>query len=127
MPANPPKKAMMTSNIVGRVRANSSDCASLNGETRKYSVEVTKLMATMIRKLRNDRLSNSSSNVPMESPTPKMGPIIGEINMAPIITGIELTFSPTEAITIATNKMYMFGPRKGMFLRMFSSAACTSI
>ena len=29
----------------------------------------------------------------------------GDMSIAPMITGMEFTFSPTEAITIATNRM----------------------
>ena len=123
MPARPPKKAMITSKIVGRVRANNSDCASLNGEIRKYNVEVTKLMATMMRKLRNDRLSSSSSNVPMESPTPKMGPIIGEINMAPMMTAVEFTFNPTEATMMAKASTHRFTPRNSTLLEIYLTVA----
>ena len=36
----------------------------------------------------------------MDMPTPKIGPIRGEINMAPITTGTEFALRPTEATKI---------------------------
>lgn len=44
-----------------------------------------------------------------------MGPIKGEISIAPIITALEFTFKPTEATTIAQAKIYKYDPRKEMF------------
>ena len=49
MPAAPPHKAMSTSYRVGDVRARSSDCASLRGVSRKYTVAVTTLMSVAMR------------------------------------------------------------------------------
>ena len=45
------------------------------------------------------------SLVPKPRVAPKIGPISGETSMAPMITGIELTFSPTEAMTMANARM----------------------
>jgi hypothetical protein len=47
-----------------------------------------------------------------------MGPITGEINIAPMMTGMELTFKPTEAIMMAQAKMKTLVPLKAIFLRM---------
>jgi hypothetical protein len=47
-----------------------------------------------------------------------MGPITGEINMAPMMTGMELTFKPTEAMMIAQARMNTLVPLKAMFFRM---------
>ncbi len=41
--------------------------------------------------------SNSKSLIPTDSPMPMIGPISGEISMAPMITAVELTLSPSEA------------------------------
>ncbi len=38
---------------------------------------------------------------PTESPTPMIGPISGEMSMAPIITAVEFTFNPNEAMNMA--------------------------
>ena len=40
------------------------------------------------------------SFVAMEKPSPRMGPKSGEINIAPITTGVEFAFKPTDAIRI---------------------------
>ena len=54
MPAAPPKKAISTSQIVGDVRASNSDCAFVNGDSAKYSVEVARLMPANTPRLRSD-------------------------------------------------------------------------
>ena len=36
----------------------------------------------------------------MEKPSPRMGPNSGEISIAPITTGVEFAFKPTDAIKI---------------------------
>ena len=41
-------------------------------------------------------------------------PIKGEINMAPIITAVELTFKPTDAIIIENAKIQILAPLKSM-------------
>ena len=46
----------------------------------------------------------------MENPRPSIGPINGEINMAPITTGVELAFKPTEAIKIEQTKIHEVVP-----------------
>ena len=56
-----------------------------------------------------------------------MGPITGEINIAPIITGMEFRFRPTLAIIIAQARMKTVIPRKWMFLRRFMFAAWMSV
>ena len=45
------------------------------------------------------------SLIPIESPTPKIGPIRGEISMAPITTAVELVFRPIEATSIEKIKI----------------------
>ena len=112
MPAAPPKKAMMTSNRVGLVRASNSDWASLSGEMRKYKVEKMRLIPTMMPQLINDLRNRSLSVMPIAKPIPRMGPISGEISMAPMMTAVELTFSPTEAMMMAQAKIQTVGPLK---------------
>lgn len=57
-------------------------------------------MATMniSARLRSDFLSSSKSLMPSARPTPMIGPMIGEMSIAPMITAAELTFRPSEAI-----------------------------
>ena len=123
IPANPPKKAMMTSKMVGRVRASNSDCASLNGEIRKYKVDVIRLIITMMMKLRSDFFSKCSSKMPTERPMPMIGPMMGEINMAPMMTAVELTFSPTEATMMAKASTHRFMPRNSTPSEMYLTVA----
>ena len=54
---------------------------------------------------------------------PLMGPINGEINMAPMMTAVELTFSPTEATMMANTRIHIFIPRNSTLLEMKSIVA----
>ena len=62
--------------------------------------EELKLSPTMTPKLIRELLKVSISFIPIESPIPKIGPIKGDISMAPITTAGELVFKPIEAIRI---------------------------
>ena len=48
----------------------------------------------------SDFLSVSISLMAIDIPTPRMGPISGEISIAPITTAVEFALSPTEATKI---------------------------
>ena len=52
---------------------------------------------------------------------PTMGPISGEISMAPMITAVELTFSPTDAISMAKNNTQRLVPPARALPRSASS------
>ena len=41
----------------------------------------------------------------MDKPIPNIGPINGEISMAPTTTAVELTFKPIEAIIIEKTRI----------------------
>ena len=69
----------------------------------------------------SDFLNNSKSNIPRLNPAPKIGPINGEISMAPIITAVELTFNPTDAMMMAQAKIHKLDPRNEIFESTFSS------
>ena len=65
------------------------------------------------------------------TPIPTIGPISGEISMAPIITAVELTFRPIDAMNIAHAKIQRLAPLNEMFfktscktLSCFSSPSC---
>ena len=62
-------------------------------------------------KLRSDFFSRSKSLMPSESPTPMIGPMIGEMSIAPMITAAELTFRPSEATIAAKISTQRFTPR----------------
>ena len=50
--------------------------------------------------------------MPTDKPIPMIGPIKGEMSMAPIITAVELTFKPNEAMKIAKISTQRFAPWK---------------
>ena len=79
--------------------------ASLNNGILKNRLEVTKLNTIITPKFNNDLLSVSMSFMPMDKPIPNIGPINGEISMAPITTAVELTFKPIEAIIIEKTRI----------------------
>ena len=68
-------------------------------------------MTITIRFLRELRISWVSL-VPRPRPNPMIGPISGEISIAPMMTGMELTFRPTDAMMMAVPRIQTFGPRK---------------
>ena len=84
------------------------------------------LIPTIMAKFLAAFLSSSISLVPNPRPKPTIGPITGEMSIAPMITGIELTFKPTEAMRIAQARMMTFGPRKAMLFLMLVEAAARS-
>ena len=96
--------------MVGDVRASNSDCPSATGLTRKKMVAVVTLNKVVIKKLFKDRFINSKSFNPTESPTPMIGPISGEMSMAPIITAVEFTFNPNEAMNMANIRIQRLAP-----------------
>ena len=104
IPVSPPKNATITSRNVGVVRDNNSLPASLMGLIKKYKAEERMAMPVATPKLPNDRLTKSRLFTPTPSPTPMMGPIKGEINMAPITTAVEFTLRPMEAMTMLNTK-----------------------
>ena len=52
----------------------------------------------------------SKSFIAIDIPKPKIGPIRGEINMAPITTGMEFALRPTEATKIEQIKIQAVAP-----------------
>ena len=78
------------------------------------------LNAVVIRKLFKERFISSKSFIPTESPTPIIGPINGEINIAPIITAVEFTFNPNDAIKMANIRIHRLAPLNSTPLRMES-------
>ena len=51
-------------------------------------------------------------------PIPIIGPIRGEISIAPIITAVELTFRPIEARNMAANKIHNVLPENEIPISM---------
>ena len=73
---------------------------------------VSTLMSVATAKLRHAFLKSSMSLMPMASPMPMMGPISGEMSMAPMMTAVELTFKPSEAMKMAKMSTHKLAPRK---------------
>ncbi|MNV56763.1 hypothetical protein D3C71_1490640 [compost metagenome] len=71
----------------------------------------------------NDFFNNGKSKVPKANPAPTIGPINGDISMAPIMTAVEFTFNPTDATTIAQARIQALAPRKEILLTTFSRTA----
>ena len=57
-------------------------------------------------------LNKFRSAVPTAKPIPMIGPISGEMSMAPIMTAVELTLSPKEAMKIARISIHKVAPWK---------------
>ena len=57
-----------------------------------------------------DFISVLQSFVPMDKPIPIIGPINGEISIAPIITAVELVFKPILAIMMENIKIQILNP-----------------
>lgn len=94
----------------GLVLDNSSEDSSLSGKNEKNKYAVRTLKTTITEKLRTDFLRVSKSLIAIDKPKPKIGPIRGEISIAPITTGIELAFKPTDATNIEQIRIQAFGP-----------------
>ena len=105
------------------MRASNSDCEPAIGARRKKMVAVVTLKAVVMRKLFKERFINSKSFSPTDNPTPIIGPINGEINMAPIITAVEFTFNPSDAMNMAKIRIHKLAPLNSTPLRIESTVA----
>ena len=124
MPAAPPMKAMSTSKSVGEMRASSSDPASWKGETRKNRQAVRMLSRVATARWVKALRSRSRSLVPMASPMAMMGPMRGEMSMAPMMTAVEFTLSPREAMKVAKMRIQSDAPRKLALALMRCTVSC---
>ena len=64
----------------------------------------------IVPRLIRDVFKVSISFIAIDKPTPKIGPIKGDISIAPITTGIELVFSPIEATKIEQIRIQAVAP-----------------
>ena len=113
--------------MVGLVLARSSvGLVSVSGVTRKYNTDAISAMAIITARFFSEVTMSSMSFVPSENPAPKIGPIKGDMSIAPMMTGIEFTFRPTEAITTENARIHAFGPRKCTFFLIWHSAFSVS-
>ena len=86
------------------------------------------LTTNIHRKLRSDFLSSWKSLMPSDRPMPMIGPISGETNMAPIMTAVELTFSPSDAMNVAQINTQRLVPRNSTLLVMLATtSACVAL
>ena len=108
--AKPPKKAINISLISGSTLPISSLVSACKGKNLKNKKAVNKLNINIVPKLITDFLSVSISFVAMENPSPKIGPINGEISMAPITTAVESALRPTEHTKIEQTKIHAVAP-----------------
>ena len=60
----------------------------------------------------NERFISGKSYCAAPSPSPRIGPISGEMSIAPMITAVELTFSPIEAMNVAKMSVHSLTPLK---------------
>lgn len=81
------------------------------------------LTSTMKPKLRTERFSRSKSLMPTDSPMPMIGPISGEMSIAPMMTAVELTFRPKEATNVANISTQRFVPRKSTPRQILSTTS----
>ena len=102
--------AISTSRTSGFVLAKISGVASLKIGILKKRKEVRILRATIVPKLIIEPFSVSTSLIPIENPIPKIGPINGDISMAPITTAVELIFKPIDAIRIENTNIQAVCP-----------------
>lgn len=63
----------------------------------------------------------------IDIPIPKIGPINGEINMAPITTAVEFAFNPTDATNMEQIKIHAVAPLKECLFYGFNSFFSISI
>ena len=76
-----------------------------------------------MKRFRKDLFNRSSSKIPTERPIPVMGPMMGEINMAPIMTAVEFMFKPTDATMMAKAKTHRLTPRNSTLPEMYRTVA----
>ncbi len=125
--ANPPKKAIKTSRISGLVLANNSDDSSRSGNNQKNKKAVKTLNRIITPKLMSDFFSVSISLMAIDKPIPKIGPMRGEINIAPMTTAVELALRPMEATNIEHIRIQAVAPLKGISLMIASMVLSRSV
>ena len=82
------------------VLLSSSDDSSFSGKKEKNKNAVKTLKNTITKKFNVDFFKVSISFIAIAKPKPSIGPINGEISIAPITTGMEFAFKPTDATKI---------------------------
>lgn len=80
--------------------ASLADCHYTGGDSRKNRVDAAREIPTITSRFLKAVFSRSTSLVPIASPVPMIGPISGEMSIAPMMTAVEFTLRPTEAMMI---------------------------
>ena len=73
---------------------------------------VSTLMRVATPKFLAALFSNGRSSIAMANPMPIMGPINGDMSMAPMMTAVEFTFRPREAMNMANINTHRLAPLK---------------
>jgi hypothetical protein len=94
----------------GLVLDNNSDDSSRSGKKEKNKYAVNTLKNTITEKFISDFFNVSKSFIAIDKPNPNIGPINGDISMAPITTGMEFAFNPTDATKIEQIRIHALGP-----------------
>lgn len=71
--------------------------------------------------------NSGRSLMPTARPIPRIGPISGDMSMAPMMTAVELMFSPSEAMNIAKMRIHRLAPLKEMVAVMRFYDCCFTI
>ena len=100
----------------GLVLASSSEgFLRFSGLRMKKRVDAAILITTITRKFSIESLTSRLSRMPRPNPKPSIGPMTGDMSIAPMMTGMELTFNPTDAMMIAQARMNTLCPLNAMF------------
>ena len=84
-------------------------------------------MAIIMKRFFNDLRKSSPSEIPIDRPSPMIGPMSGEISMAPMMTAVELTLRPTEAMIIAKKSTHTLSARNSTPLVMLAIVVSESV
>lgn len=84
------------------------------------------LKTVAVTKLRKDFLIRSKSEIPNPNPKPIIGPIRGEISIAPMITAVEFIFKPREATKTAKINTQRLVPLNSTPFRIVSIVSFSS-
>ena len=88
-------------------------------------MEVRRLTPKAIKKFFKDSFRLPRSFVPIDKPTPRIGPINRDISIAPITTAVELLFNPIEQITIEQINIQTLYPLNVIsFSKLFLTSSC---
>ena len=106
----------------GRVRASNSGVSSVTGESSTINAVKATAAAVPSASVRRLLLPSSTFSVAIAMPLPTIGPINGEISIAPMITAGELSNRPMVAMPPATTIM-----KQKLNVKLASCSTCSRI